>query len=84
MVIGKSGDKIIRINSIMDYLHRPEKYEFVCLYDWVRRATKFKMSKRRAELQEREGEFLVNEILSHKWICQSLKFLIKWNLEDKS
>ena len=42
------------------------------------------MSKRRAELQEREGEFLVDEILAHKWIGRSLKFLIKWNLRDKS
>ena len=42
------------------------------------------MSKRRAELQEREGGFLVNEILSHKWIGRSLKFLIKWDLRDKS
>ena len=80
----KSGDKIIAINPIMDYLHRPEKYESVCLYNWVRRATKAQMSKRRAELQEREGGFLINEILSHKWIGRILKFMIKWNLGDKS
>ena len=33
VVIGKSGDQIIAINPTMDYLHRPEKYESVCLYN---------------------------------------------------
>ena len=64
MVIGKSGNQIIASNPTMDYLHRPEKYKSVCLYDWIRRATKAKMSKKQAKAGEREGKILIDEILA--------------------
>ncbi|EKM50408.1 uncharacterized protein PHACADRAFT_105123 [Phanerochaete carnosa HHB-10118-sp] len=72
----QSEAKVIGVNTVMDYIYRPEKYESVCLYDWVRSSVKGKMSKRIAEGNEREGEFL--------WIGQNLKFLIKWNLGDQT
>ncbi|EKM53166.1 uncharacterized protein PHACADRAFT_54985, partial [Phanerochaete carnosa HHB-10118-sp] len=45
IVIANNGGKVIGVNTVMDYMYRPEKYESLCLYDWVRRLVKGKMSK---------------------------------------
>ena len=75
---------VIGTNTATDYMHRPTKYESVCLYDWIRRAQKNKMSKSRIDAEEKEGEFLVDEIVDHKWIKKRIKFLVRWNLGDES
>ena len=44
------------------------------------------MSKSRAQsdMHEREGEFLVDEIIAHERVGKRLKFLVKWNMGDES
>ena len=49
LVLTKSEDKVVGIDTTTDYIFRPSKYEAVSLYDWVRRARKARMSKKRAE-----------------------------------
>ena len=68
VVMTKSGNKVVGINIVMDYIYRPLKYENVSLYDWIRRAQKEKMSANQAQdnSHEKEGEFLVDEILQHR------------------
>ena len=43
---GMSKTQIIAISPIQDYIHRPEIYHDVCLYDWVRLSEKKKIPKR--------------------------------------
>ena len=67
----KSSEQFVGIDTTTDYIHRPDKYQIVSLYDWIRRARKNKMSKSQIDAQEKEGEFLVDEILDHKWTKHS-------------
>ena len=56
VVIGKSKTKYVGLTQQMDYIHRPSKYEDVCLYDWIRCAEKSTMSqaKKRAVKKTKE------------------------------
>ena len=41
VVIDKRDDEYVALSAVDDYIYRPSKYDDVCLYDWIRLATKF-------------------------------------------
>lgn len=47
----KTGDELLGVNNVDDYLHRPKVFEDTCLYDY------FQMTERRKTTKKQRAEF---------------------------
>jgi hypothetical protein len=54
VVIGKKDGEYVAISSVDDYIHRPDKYESMSLYNWIRLATKYKLRRKHNSLVNNE------------------------------
>jgi len=46
----------VAISNVDDYVYRPEKYEHMSLYDWIRLATKYKMKNKKKIMENSDSE----------------------------
>ncbi|KAF7789846.1 hypothetical protein EIP86_000794 [Pleurotus ostreatoroseus] len=85
VVMGREDDKLIPLCSEYDYIYRPEACEDMSLYDWIRRASKERMSKAMQQSVVKDGEYVVDRILAHEWCGrQRVKLLVLWEQGDKT
>lgn len=85
VVLSREDNKLIPLCSVFDYVYRPSACEHMTLYDWIRRATKERMSKTMQQTVAKEGEYVVERILAHQWTSRrSVKFLVLWEQGDKT
>jgi hypothetical protein len=55
IIIDKKDDEYVAISATDNYVYRPEKYDHVSLYDWIRLATKYKCDRNvESELDEQD------------------------------
>ena len=84
VLLMKKGEDILKMNTTMDYTCRPLVYENVSLHEWIRRAEKVKVYEPRELRDQKEGEYLVNKILGHRWSKNGkrIQFLVRFELGD--
>ena len=84
VLLMKKGEDIVKMNTTMDYTCRPRVYENVSLHEWIRRAEKVKVYEPREFRDQKEGEYLVNKILGHRWSKNGkrIQFLVRFELGD--
>lgn len=72
------------VSAVEDYLYRPEKCEQMSLYEWVCRAQKEKIPKALANSLQKDDEYLVDDVITHKWVGSHVQFLVKWTAGDQT
>ncbi|KAI0083192.1 hypothetical protein BDY19DRAFT_866458, partial [Irpex rosettiformis] len=70
VVITKNKKGFVAISPILDYTLRPQKYEHVNLYDWIRLSNKIKITSKNIQ-DKLKKEWTVQHIIQHKWINNS-------------
>ncbi|KAH8084929.1 hypothetical protein BXZ70DRAFT_900372 [Cristinia sonorae] len=58
VVIQKAKEKLVGVSNIMDYIHRPARFENITLYDWIRRAEKVVKNKKNSDGPKRKYQDL--------------------------
>ncbi|KAI0056168.1 hypothetical protein BV25DRAFT_1762834, partial [Artomyces pyxidatus] len=56
VVVNKVQDTLVALYAVTDYTLRPVEYKDMTLYDWTRRATKYKIPKERKKPQKQKDD----------------------------
>ena len=72
VVLSRNHKGIVGVSPVLDYMYRPNKYENVSLYDWIRLSRKIKA--RQKSVKDENGQYVVDAIVGHCWQGGQVRF----------
>lgn len=89
VMLGNVKEQPVALSPVMDYVHRPQDYESMSLYQWIQLAVKDRKPSERCKSAksdnaktQQEPQWEVNRITDHQWHGQRVDFYVQWKLGD--